>query len=353
MLARLERIGVRIDQLAQRGKIFVARRAHVDLRALRESIAQRGVIEAARGIVAQVDDAAAHPGTDPSPGVAEHDRGATGHVLEREPAQLAAEHDLGTREADRGARVGAALHQEPAALRAVGEAFADRSVDEPAGRIARLEDRHGSPERGLQRAVLRSAAQREPDSVGGVGGEAVPGHGALAVAGGDLGGDRARDPQSCELAGCIRRDETVTSAKRALLPRLFDRDRSGDDADLAPTRRSPGDRLKKLAQIHAIEAACLPEKVGPSDEISRGADAQLRRNVSEVFAQRCEEAGQVVDGALELARLEPLDASVGGLGDGFELRRDADVARVELAAAADRATDRHHREGPESHAVGA
>src|SRR5207249_10434850 len=151
-----------------------------------------------------------------------------------------------------------------------------------------LRDGRGTSGRGLHRAVRGSAAEREPESVGGVGGEAVPGHGALAVAGGDLGGARARDPQSRELAGRIRRDETVTGAKRAHLPRLFDRDRSGDDADLAPTRRSPGDRLEKLAQIHAMEAACLSEKVGPSDEISRGADAQLRRDVGELFAKRSE-----------------------------------------------------------------
>ena len=75
--------------------------------------------------------------------------------------------------------------------------------------------------------------------------------------------------------------------------------------------------------------------------------------MGELLAKRCEEPGQVVDGALELARLEPLHAAIRGFGHGFELRRDADVTGVELAAAADRATDRHHRERAEPDAVGA
>src|SRR5207248_3465569 len=45
--------------------------------------------------------------------------------------------------------------------------------------------------------------------------------------------------------------------------------------------------------------------------------------------------------------------AVGHLGDGLELRRDTDVAGIELAAAADRATDRDHREGPKADAIGA
>src|SRR5205814_3771673 len=103
----------------------------MDLRALREAVAERDVVQAARGIVPQENDAAAHAGADPSPGVAEDHRGAAGHVFKREATQIAAEHHLRARETDRGARVGAALHEEAATLSAVGEAFADRSVDEP------------------------------------------------------------------------------------------------------------------------------------------------------------------------------------------------------------------------------
>src|SRR5438552_3152868 len=90
-------------------KFLVARRAHVDLRAFGEPIAQRRVVEAARGIVAQEHDAAAHAGADPSPRVAEDHCRAAGHVFERKPAKVAAEHDLRARETDRGSRIGATL----------------------------------------------------------------------------------------------------------------------------------------------------------------------------------------------------------------------------------------------------
>src|SRR5437870_6774799 len=52
LVACAQRVGVRVDQLAQRGKILVSRWPHVDLRALREAIAQLGIVESARGIVA-------------------------------------------------------------------------------------------------------------------------------------------------------------------------------------------------------------------------------------------------------------------------------------------------------------
>ena len=126
--------------------------------------------------MAQEHDAAAHAGADPSPWVAEDHCRAAGHVFERKPAKVAAEHDLRARETDRGARIGATLHQEPAALRAVREAFPDGSVDEPAGGIARFQDRHGPAERGLRGAVLGAAAQRERDAVGRVSREAVACH---------------------------------------------------------------------------------------------------------------------------------------------------------------------------------
>src|SRR5207253_1740598 len=191
---------------------------------------------------------AAHPRADPATGVAEDNSGAAGHVLEGEPAKVAAEDDLGARETDRGASVGAALHEEPAPLRAVAEALAHRSIDKSAGGVPRLHDRH----------------------------------------------------------------------------------RPGDHAHLAPAGRGPRDRFQELAQIHAIEAARLRQQIGPPDQIDCRADAELRSDTGELRAERAEEPREIFDGALELAWLEPLDASVGRLGHRLELRRDADVAGVEL-----------------------
>src|SRR5207237_730628 len=52
LVALAERVGVRVDQLAQRGEILVSRWPHMDLRALCEAIAEPGIVESARGIVA-------------------------------------------------------------------------------------------------------------------------------------------------------------------------------------------------------------------------------------------------------------------------------------------------------------
>src|SRR5205814_1649995 len=83
-----------------------ARRQRAPFRALREAIARSGLIQPARGIVAQEDDPAAHAGADPSTRIAEHDGRAAGHVFEREPAEIPAEHDLRARETDGGPRIG-------------------------------------------------------------------------------------------------------------------------------------------------------------------------------------------------------------------------------------------------------
>src|SRR5919204_1818022 len=168
--------GVRVasEEVAERSEIFSARGTHVDLRALRESVAERRIIEAAVGIVPQIDGPTAHARADPAAGIAEHDRGPAGHVLEREAAQVPAEDDLGAREADRGTRVRSTLHEKTAALCAVREALPHRAVDEVAEGVARFEDRDGSAERGLRAAILRAAADGERDPVARVCGEPVP-----------------------------------------------------------------------------------------------------------------------------------------------------------------------------------
>src|SRR5207237_4373821 len=58
-------------------------------------------------------------------------------------------------------------------------------------------------------------------------------------------------------------------------------------------------------------------------------------------------------GPVELLRLEALQALLRRLGHALDLRRDADVTRIGLAAAADGAADGDHRERAEADAVGA
>src|SRR6185503_8785419 len=107
----------------------------VDLGALREAVAQATVVETARGVVTKEDDAAAHARADPATGVAEHDGAATGHVLECEATQVAAEEHVGARESNAGPRIGTALYVEAAALRAVAKALPHRAVDPVAARV--------------------------------------------------------------------------------------------------------------------------------------------------------------------------------------------------------------------------
>ena len=125
LIALVERVGVRAQKVGEPRNVLVARRTHEDLRTLRETIAERGLVEATIGIVTQVDDAAAHARADPAPRIAEHHRLAAGHVLERETAQVTPEHELGARKPDGGACIRPTLNEEPSTLSAVREAFAD------------------------------------------------------------------------------------------------------------------------------------------------------------------------------------------------------------------------------------
>src|SRR5437867_2256466 len=77
----------------------------------------------------------------------------------------------------------------------------------------------------------------------------------------------------------------------------------------------------------------------------------MSSDARDLALHRAEHAAELLDGALEFLRLEALQPTLRGLLRGLDLRRDADVAGIELAAAADRATDRHHRERSEPHAV--
>src|SRR5688572_21773777 len=179
--ALVEKCRVAADHIAQRGDIFIGRRRpEIDLRAFREAVAQSALVEAALRIVAQEHDAAAHARADPATGIAQDHRAATGHVLEREAAQVATEEDLGAGEPDARARIRAALDVEAPALRAVAEALPHRAIDPRTAAVARLEHGERSAERGLRRTVLRAAGDDHRDALGRVRPEAVARDGAVA-----------------------------------------------------------------------------------------------------------------------------------------------------------------------------
>src|SRR5258708_4840646 len=179
LAARREHRGVSAEQLAQHLNITVGRHFQAHLRALREAVADAALVESALGGVPQEHDAAAHARADPAAGIAEHDRAPAGHVLEGEAAQVAAEDDIGARQPNARARIGATLHKEAAALGAVREALPDRAVDPGAGGVLRLEYGDRAAERGLGRAVLCAAVDDQRDPVTRVRAEAVARDGAL------------------------------------------------------------------------------------------------------------------------------------------------------------------------------
>src|SRR6185503_17453194 len=336
----------------------------VDLGALREAVAQSAVVETACGVVTKEDDAAAHARADPATGVAEHDGAATGHVLECEATQVAAEQHVGPGKADAGPRVGAPLHVEAAALRAVAEALPHRAVDPVAARVPRLENSERPAERGLRGAVLRATGDAERHAIGRVRAEAVARDRTMPERGGELGDHRARDALTRELPGRRGRDEAMLATKARVIrrtarafgtiARFLLNGRStghGEDAQLAAaaTHRTRG--REQRGEIDAIEAAHLREEIGAADQILRRRHAETGDDPRELLSKRAEEAHEIRDRALELLRLESLEALLDRLGRRSDLRCDADVTGVELTATADRAADRDHRHRPEPDAV--
>src|SRR5439155_2563511 len=104
-----------------------------------------------------------------------------------------------------------------------------------------------------------------------------------------------------------------------------------------PPRRARAPRAAPAASTRPVpKARANPRDRGrapaPADRSARPDRLSRRRRAAqrygELRAERAEEPREIFDGALELAWLEPLDASVGRLGHRLELRRDADVAGV-------------------------
>ena len=97
----------------------------------------------------------------------------------------------------------------------------------------------------------------------------------------------------------------------------------------------------------------LLEQVVAADQVLGTVVAEGGHHLLDLLPHRREEAGAALGGEVDLLRGELLQAVLLRLLDGLDLRRDADVAGVELAAAADRAAEADHRQGSEADPVGA
>ena len=93
--------------------------------------------------------------------------------------------------------------------------------------------------------------------------------------------------------------------------------------------------------------ADLLEQVVAADQVLGALVAELGGERAHLLAHRGEEAGAVLGGVADRLRRELLQPVLLRLLGRLDLGGDADVAGVELAAAADRAAERDHCQGPE------
>ena len=111
------------------------------------------------------------------------------------------------------------------------------------------------------------------------------------------------------------------------------------------------ERGDELGEVEPVGVRRLLEQVVATHEVLGALVSELGDDPLDLHAHRLEEAGAALGGGHDLLRRELLEAMLLRLLDGLDLGRDPDVAGVELAAAADRAAERDHRQGPEGDAV--
>ncbi len=97
----------------------------------------------------------------------------------------------------------------------------------------------------------------------------------------------------------------------------------------------------------------LLQQVVAADQVLGAFVAERGDHLLDLLAHRGEEAGAALGGAVDLLRGELLQPVLLGFLGRLDLGGDADVAGVELAAAADRAAEADHRQGAEADPVGA
>src|SRR5205085_3683913 len=159
-------------------------------RALRQATAQRGFIQAQHFIELQVNDATRHSRTEPRPRIAQHQAAPAGHILKGKAldvgarsdttqfilqrfAQLTRNDQIRARQANACTRIGVALHDQRAALRAVAEAFAHRTVGAMAVVVHAFEDGNRTAAGAFGRTVLYAAFDGDVYAVNVVGAKAI------------------------------------------------------------------------------------------------------------------------------------------------------------------------------------
>ena len=325
---------------------------------------------------------------------------AAARVVER-LLRLTAEHDVGAREADAEARVGRTLHEEAATLGAVGERLADGAVDAAPLGVRALQDRDGAAEHRLADAVLGAALDPDHHAPGVEGAEALAGDRAAVEARARRARRPGRPPAPrrrcargrsprrarCRARGRGRRSGAGTRSWTGLAARTPSR-RARPAASRPPsaairigrartrpasarvrprrapprrTGRSIGSRSRNSSSgvISSARSSSLcverPARAGRSGPRGPGRARTRARPTTRLTSSPIE--------AKKRAQLSAAESTCCGVNflrpcsvrllDGLDLGRDADVAGVELAAAADRAAQRDHRQGAEGDPVGA
>ena len=108
-----------------------------------------------------------------------------------------------------------------------------------------------------------------------------------------------------------------------------------------------------MAEVDAVMMGTLVEQVGAPDDFLQVADPHQPSPFANVIGKCVEHGDNAMWRAALLEGTEGFEIPFLGLFLSLDMRRDADMACAVLAAAADRAAKRYHRQGCEADAVGA
>ena len=168
----------------------------------------------------------------------------------------------------------------------------------------------------------------------------------------DLAGEhlvgQAREPRRGLLRLHADRPRAHQAGLGARLDQLLLGDRQVDRLEVQELLQ----RRDQLGEVEPLGVRDLLQQVVAADQVLGALVAEPGDHALDLLAHRLEEAGAALGGRVDVLRRELLQAVLLGLLDGLDLGRDPDVAGVELAAAADRAAQRDHRQGAEGDPVG-
>src|SRR5215813_729074 len=370
-------------------------RDDLDLGAFGQTESERVDIQTQLFVEFQINDAAGHAGTEPGAGIAQHHAAPGGHVFEREAfdvrprrdaaqfvrgggAQFASDDQIGAREPDAGARIGVALDDQCSALRAVAEAFADRTVEADAVVVHALQNGDRAAATRFRGAVLHAAFDDDVDAVNVVSAEAVPRNRAFGEM--QLGQFEMRRRlvlvlRTREFARQMRAQRAVNRGDLvvledgygfALLDQAVDFVRNdlgqrraraigATDVILAQLLRlecfGELNALEQIFEVDPVQPARLPHQVGAPDQFLRAVEAEPHSPDADLVDDLFEKGHQRVYGFVVIARRVFLEPRFLGLLDRGVVRGDAHVARALIALAAARASDRGHGHRAEADAV--